>query len=154
MPKGQNGQLTALLEPDLSYFSLHILIGGEEVDARCVDVPVAKLLLEGIQTVTILEPDDAGPVVGELFDLYASGRASLNDLVRWMAAKGYRYSKPGMRSILKNSVYIGRIVSGKRSRFHTTSEVQDVRGKHKPILDEEAFHVVQRLLRANYRRGR
>lgn len=83
-----------------------------------------------------------GPIIKELFELYATGNYSIIELQDWLAEKGI-LSRNGttlghsvIDTILNNPFYYGLI------RWHGVSKM----GKHKPIITKELFDTCQYVL--------
>jgi len=104
-----------------------------------------------------LEPNEDAPKVARLFELYADGRHSLGDLRREAALMGLGgpqgLSRPYLRLILRNCVYVGQSVLGRRQRgvdgrVHLTARNtwQVAQGLHSAIVDPAVFDEVQRVL--------
>lgn len=90
-------------------------------------------------------PDpDTAPLVRRAFELYGSGRYSLETLRHEMARRGLHrrggrpYSKEGLASLLRNPFYCGVI------RLRRTGETFD--GNHPPLLSVALFDRVQRIM--------
>ena len=85
-------------------------------------------------------PDpDMGPLIREMFELYASGNYSLSLLVKTMKDKGLRthFGRPVVKSqlhrLLSNPFYIGKM----------TWKGKIYEGKHEPLISMELFELVQ-----------
>jgi len=94
-----------------------------------------------------IQPDpDVAPVIKRLFELFVTGRYSIEGLVGRAYEEGLRYRKSGSKLhksavyyILRNPVYYGVFNwAGKRYR-----------GTHKPIITREVYDRVQHVLREN-----
>lgn len=88
-------------------------------------------------------PDpDMGPLMREMFELYASGDYSLSLLVTTMKDKGLRthFGRPLVKSqmhrLLSNPFYIGKMT--------WKGKIYD--GKHEPLIGMELFELVQQRL--------
>ena len=85
-----------------------------------------------------------GPLVRQVFELYATGNYSLDTLRHELARRGLYQSggKPlsfnGMAKLLHNSFYIGLI------RIATTGEVFE--GNHEPLISKATFDRVQAII--------
>ncbi len=89
------------------------------------------------------EPDPArAPLVKEAFELYASGRYGINDLVEEMYARGLRgrtgakVTRNGMAHLLHNPFYVGLV------RVKLQNEL--FAGRHEPIVPKALFDKVQK----------
>lgn len=87
-----------------------------------------------------------GPMITELFTLYATGNYNVYDLTDLMNERGLR-SKRGCKfgasrvyDLLRNRVYLGEVRWGK-------SYNKD--GKHKPLIDQATFDKVQMVMAGN-----
>ena len=116
----------------------------------------AKKLLE-------IEEREAN-IVKLIYTMYLSGKSS-HDIAAYLDKKGYK-TRTGKRfynkficDILKNQIYTGKIVWNKKhydknqkTKKHykyvrnNPSKILVVQGKHKPIINEEDFAEVQKLL--------
>lgn len=97
----------------------------------------------------VLVADENAEIVKLIFNKFAYENWGLGDLRRYLTAnniKGHlnqqRWENKGIKRILQNKVYLGFInINTKKS------ETSTVKGKHKPIIDEKTFNVVQELLK-------
>lgn len=86
----------------------------------------------------------AGPLVRRAFELYATGRFTLNGLQDHLHRVGFRnraggpISESGMSTILNNTFYFGLI------RIRATGQVFD--GVHEPLISKTLFDQTQRAL--------
>lgn len=94
------------------------------------------------QKIIIPEPIQ-GPLITELFKLYATGSYSVLELNDLLYKKGLR-TKSGRQlsgsrlyELLKNRLYLGEVSWGKG---------KCVQGRHKPLVDEYTFNKVQEML--------
>lgn len=91
-----------------------------------------------------------GPLVRDLFECYATGRYSLDTLVRVMTERGLTNTAGGaltkntLSKVLNNPFYTGLIV------VRRTSETFE--GRHEPLITRALFDAVQANLRGNTRR--
>ncbi len=102
-------------------------------------------------SIVTIDPE-RGPHVTFAFQLYATGEYSISQLAAELKRLGLR-SKPGTRwpatalgtsvlqRLLRNRYYTGKIVY-KRG----TPDEQVFEGRHDPLIDEDTFEAVQRLL--------
>lgn len=91
----------------------------------------------------VVEDKNTSYLIKQMFRLYATGRYSLCSLAEEMARRGLKtkngklYSPERIKKILRNKFYIGIMeMWGK-----------EVRGKHRPIVDESLFNQVQQILK-------
>ncbi len=114
----------------------------------------------------------AADLVRFVFDTYAAGGHGLRTLATLLTDRGVKtpsgldtWSQPTVRDILRNEVYVGHVVAGKRSRLFLGSvRVKATRGKgtkqdekqqarcdnaHPAIIPQELFDRVQDLLARN-----
>ncbi len=103
-----------------------------------------------------LVPNEAAPLVSEMFHRYASGKHSLRDLGRYLTEHGCLKSRNAILYILRNPVYLGIVRYGvnTRSQFHPKEEPVEVEGQHQPLIDRETFDRAQGRLLANKSRRR
>ena len=83
-------------------------------------------------------------IIKELFDLFATGLYSQNELLNMSSLKNLKLSKSNLSRVLKNIIYTGRIIV---PAYKEESE-QIVNGLHKAIIDLETFNKVQYQLSA------
>jgi hypothetical protein len=92
-----------------------------------------------------------GPLVRELFEKYATGEYTLKSLLQFAKQRGLtnRYNKPismtGLSTILNNPFYTGIIYI---KRMNETFP-----GKHEPIIDQDTFNTVERVLSGKTTKG-
>lgn len=117
---------------------------------------------------TIIIDDKQSDVVKLIFDLYVNKNLGDAKIASYLknsnipnANKNFAWDKTTIRTILKNPVYTGKVVWGKR-RFkydkigNKTSKVQDIdnwkiyEGKHEAIIDEETFEKAQLIAQKRY----
>jgi DNA invertase Pin-like site-specific DNA recombinase len=98
------------------------------------------------------------------YDTYATGRYSINEVAKLLNKQGYRttkgrlHSSDGMREILQNPLYIGKLTHREGSpdgsiNYNIEPMLQD--GVHEPIIDAELWEKVKdiRQSRAIKKRG-
>lgn len=92
----------------------------------------------------VIDPETA-PTVNLVFDLYAEGK-TIAEIVEILNSKGLRtlrghpFTHNSLRTILKNEKYIG---------VYTYKDEIRLEGAIPPIIDEETFYKVQKLLKYN-----
>lgn len=79
---------------------------------------------------------DLAPLVVEVFRSYAAGERMWHIVQRWRAVTGRRTSFPGIKGMLRNPAYVGKI--------RMLGEVHD--GRHEPIIGAALWAKVQRRL--------
>ena len=84
-------------------------------------------------------------LVLESFELFASGLYDKEELRRMMNKRGLTLSKSQFPNMLQNVLYIGKIFVPE----FKGEEAQIVQGLHEPIVPEELFNKVQRMLKSN-----
>jgi site-specific DNA recombinase len=93
----------------------------------------------------------SGPLVREVFELYASGRFGLNALTKELGSiglrgkKGHAVTRNGVHRILRNPFYIGLI------RIH--KEKMTFEGNHERLIPKSLFDRVQDVLKGKRVRG-
>lgn len=97
----------------------------------------------------VLIADDNAEIVRLMFNKFAYDNWGLGDLRRYLTEnniKGQinqqRWENKGIKRILQNKVYIGFINCNTKK-----AEANSIKGKHKPIVDEKTFYLVQELLK-------
>ena len=101
--------------------------------------------------------DNEAKIVKLIFELYAKGNG-LKNIVMHLNKNGYKprsrntWSKSSIANILKNEGYIGWTVFNKKDnktygrQFKPESEWIIIKNTHEPIISEELFNKVQRLI--------
>ncbi len=105
--------------------------------------PIGYRSIGGDRERKTCEPDPhVGPIIRELFELYATGNYSILEIQDWLVARNV-VSKGGkgvghstICNILNNSFYYGLI------RWHGQSKM----GNHEPIISEQLFKTCQYVL--------
>ena len=145
--------LESVLEGMAEYYSLqlsqNVRRGTREVAKKCKftggHVPLGYKVDENHDFV--VDPETA-PLVRRIFAMYAEGQTA-PEIIRQLnaeglkTAKGNRYTKNSLRTILKNEKYIG-IYDFKDGEIR-------VEGGVPAIVDKEIFYKVQKLLSVNQR---
>ena len=97
----------------------------------------------------VLIEDENADVVRLMFNKFAYDNWGLGDLRRYLTEnniKGLinqqRWENKGIKRILQNKVYLGYINCNTKK-----AEANSIKGKHKPIIDEKTFNMVQELLK-------
>ncbi len=99
---------------------------------------------------SILSRNADAPLVRELFRRYADGHNSIRSLCIDAGKRGLTASVTGVRWILNNRVYMGKVVYGRQSRSQfSKSESFEADGLHEPLVDEDLFQRVQIRLSEN-----
>ena len=84
-----------------------------------------------------------GPLVRQLFELYASGQHTMRSLVSEMKIRGLvnknggSVTQTGIETILANPFYLGLIYIKRRNETH--------QGNHKPLISSQLFKLVQQI---------
>ena len=90
----------------------------------------------------LMKPDPVkAPLVQEIFELYASGRFSQNQLLQDKRFKALKLSKSSLSRLLKNPLYTGRVLVPK---FNGEAETV-VQGMHEALISSSTFQKVQSL---------
>ena len=103
--------------------------------------PFGYINIENSEKKKIIVPDtEKAPFVQRLFELYATGAYSVDELRIKLFNEGFNhngkpYSKPRLLYVLKDVFYIGK--------FIYSGVIHD--GKHEPIIDVETFNRVQKM---------
>ena len=88
----------------------------------------------------LMKPDpQKAPLVTELFELFATGIYSQNELIKMNKFRKLNLSKSNLSRMLRNVLYVGKI---------DISDLEDVQeqvidAQHEPIVGEETFNTVQ-----------
>lgn len=155
--------IEALLEAMDEYYSLNL---AEEVRRGMTEkasrggingsAPFGYRIKDGI----FVPDEEKAPIVKMLFEKYLSGigtrklATELNDMgVR--TTMGNLFDNRNIEYILTNCVYTGKLrwnPTGKATASHTYKATDDTiitEGKHKPIVDNDTFEAVQKLIAEN-----
>jgi len=89
-----------------------------------------------------LEPDDRAPLIRQIFEDYATGAYTVEDIRVKYWKRGIKRCYDGMQWLLMNITYTGRI------RVHAWRDEEEliVHGFHPSIIPDELFEKVQRVL--------
>ena len=92
---------------------------------------------------TLMKKDPIkAPLIEQLFTTYAKGLYTQNEILKMAKFKQLKLSKSNLSRMLKNIIYIGKI----KVPANAEEPEKIVNGLHKPIVSEEIFNRVQRLL--------
>ncbi len=91
----------------------------------------------------LITPGCDSILVKEAFELYATGLYSVEGVRKIIVEKGLKISKSQFYLLLKNPIYMGKIVVPATEQ----EEEQIVEGLHQPLISEELFWHVQQLLK-------
>ena len=120
------------------------------------------------RTCTIEPFEPEAQFVRMAFDLYANqnlGSAAVAKRLNALGAKprrGESFSRNSITYMLKNPVYIGKVVwnkqhyiqkDGKRKSVPTPEKRQIINGVHMPLVDEETFNRANEILTKQWHRG-
>lgn len=120
------------------------------------------------RTCTIEPFEPEAQFVRMAFDLYANqnlGSAAVAKRLNALGAKPHRgesFSRNSITYMLKNPVYIGKVVwnkqhyvqkDGKRKAVPTPENKQIIDGVHSPIIDEDTFNRANEILTKQWHRG-
>ncbi len=103
----------------------------------------------------VIVPEEA-EAVRMAYEAYATGRYTDQDIADMLNTKGYRtrkgrrFSKEGVREILRNPFYKGYVVY-REGRHHGEEKIYP--GRHEPIVSEELWEAVQRVRRQHQHRS-
>lgn len=98
----------------------------------------------------IIIPDEKAPLISELFEKFATGMYSQEELRRQYRKRGLNISKSHINRIFNNPAYIGKI---RIPEFQKEQETV-VEGLHIPIVEPETFAKVQSILNRSIRKGK
>lgn len=116
--------------------------------------------LKGNRKVGIPEPDKA-PVVLKLFEMFATGVYSDDQMAEWLNQQGYKtlrgrsFSKDTIRDLLQCPYYMGKVrykgmsARSKGVSYRRTEGVLS-QGQHEPIISEELWEQCQRVRESRY----
>ncbi len=90
----------------------------------------------------MIKPTAAASIVKEAFELYSTGLYSIEGVRKLLESKGLNIAKTAFNSMLRNPLYMGKIVIPK----YGEEEEQLISAIHEPIISEELFNKVQRVL--------
>lgn len=104
--------------------------------------PIGYLNHRNEQGKSTLKPDPViAPLIKKVFEEYATGLYSAEELRRTYYKQGLKVSRNSILNILKNPVYIGKIPV----KAFKKQEALIVEGLHEGIIDPETFEKVQNL---------
>ncbi|HET8671408.1 MAG TPA: recombinase family protein [Candidatus Saccharimonadales bacterium] len=121
-------------------------------------VPVGYLnitrFIDGKAIKTVVVDPERAPLVQEAFELYATGRYSLNTIADIFEAKGLTYSQSVSKAggaitanhwhrLFRKRYYIGKIIW----------QGVEYQGSHTPLIDEETFEKVQETMKQHANSG-
>ena len=108
---------------------------------------------------TFIVQEDEAEVVRWIFDQFLKGEP-LGKTYRWLKERGYPHTKPFVRYVLKNPVYMGDVILQRYfTENHRTHKVIKNEGQlpryyvtcnHKAIISRETFEAVQKKIQASY----
>ena len=107
--------------------------------------PVGYINIKNSDHKKIIIPDiEKAPYIKRLFELYATGVYSVDELKKKLYEEGLNhngrpYSKPRLLYVLKDVFYIGKFMY--KGVIHE--------GKHEPIIDVDLFNRVQKMFNQN-----
>lgn len=92
----------------------------------------------------IIIPDKEADLIRYAFEQFATGIYDKEELRKIMLKKGLRYGKSQFPKMLENVVYAGKVLV--KEFGDEEEEIRD--GLHEPIVSEQLFYKVQRVLKA------
>lgn len=106
---------------------------------------------ERIEKGFVLVEDENSKIVKFIFDKFAYENWGLGDIRRYLTANNIktattynRWENKAIKRILQNKVYIGYVNCNTKK-----ADAKSIIGKHKPIVDENTFYLVQEILNQN-----
>ena len=117
----------------------------------------AKKVADGNNQRTKLEPEDLfSPIIKRMFQMSIEGKG-IKEIVKVLNSEGLKthkgkpWSTSTVSYILKNEVYVGTLVYGKKSKnlqsSHNPQEVIKIENNHPALVSKEMFNTVQELIR-------
>jgi site-specific DNA recombinase len=97
----------------------------------------------------MIKPSTAAYLVKEAFELYSTGLYSIEGVRKLLEGKGLNIGKTAFNHMLRNPIYIGKIVIPE----YGEEEEQLISAIHEPIISEELFNKVQKVLARIYGHG-
>lgn len=91
---------------------------------------------------TIIKNAEIAPLIRSAFIDYSKGVLSAEDIRKKYYNRGLKITKQSMLNLLKNPIYCGKIVI---KEWKKEDEII-VEGLHEPIIDEETFNTVQKIM--------
>ena len=88
-----------------------------------------------------------GPLIKKIFELFASGIYSQNEIRNMAEFKELKISKSNLSRILKNILYAGKV----RVKATKNEPEEVVAGLHEPLIDISVFFKVQEILKSKSR---
>ncbi len=163
-PNGDDSAIAKTMDTVLASFNeFHSTVTSEKVKKSLGDkaeagyfpskAPIGYLNIENpdkhvdrlAERIIVPDPERA-PFITEAFKLYATGNFNGYDLCNLMYEKGFRTKKDTklapsrFYSVLKNSVYTGKVSWG---------AIKNIHGKHQAIVDEVTFNQAQEVMAKN-----
>ncbi len=103
--------------------------------------PIGYLNHRNEQGKSTLIPSPIAPIIKKVFQEYATGIYSTEEIRKKYYNKGLKVSKNTLLNILKNPTYTGKIVIKEWKK----EDLAIVPGIHEPIIDSKTFEKVQRV---------
>ena len=115
----------------------------------------AKKVMDGNTERTKLEPDEIqAPIIRQIFKIYLEGNG-IKEIAKTLTRngiktnKGNAWSNSSISYILKNKVYIGALVYGKKTyknQPYNQDNIIYVENNHRAIIDKDIFNNVQKTI--------
>lgn len=100
-------------------------------------------------TKPIIKPSPSASLVKEAFELYSTGLYSIEGVRKLLEGKGLNIGKTAFNHTLRNPIYMGKIVIPE----YGDEEEQLISAIHEPIISEELFNKVQKVLARIYEKN-
>ncbi len=94
-----------------------------------------------------LRPSIDAPLIIEAFERMASGTYSADEVRRWLNEKGIKLCKQTFLNIIRNPVYIGKILIKEWKKEPSQQTI----GIHPPLIPEDVFHQANDVLEGRKR---
>lgn len=100
-------------------------------------------------TKPMIKPSPSASLVKEAFELYSTGLYSIEGVRKLLEGKGLNIGKTAFNHMLRNPIYMGKIVIPE----YGEEEEQLISAIHEPIISEELFNKVQKVLARIYKKN-
>jgi site-specific DNA recombinase len=95
----------------------------------------------------IIVPNERADIVRKVFEQYASGTYTMEEIRRECQAHGFNYAKKDLAYFFKNKAYVGLV---RVAPFNNEPE-KFIKGLHEAIVDEQTFESVQAIMKGKNR---
>lgn len=133
---------------DIAYKMSQKIARGGTVSKAPIGYLNVREAFEGREVRTVAVDPERGPLVRMAFELYATGDYGFHALIEALTDAGLR-TRPTKRFPVGTPISINSLGNLLRERYYlglVTNKGQEYRGRHEPLVSEELFAEVQRML--------